>query len=147
MDMNQIPSGLTIHLSLSDEDATKYAANYLMTHSEEIKELIREKIKVGMDITNPEIRFNENELILSCRAGMRLMRVNASARASILWDGSNVRADVLSLDLPVVSIDPSKANELIQRPIRTFVSELQKDFHIRSFRVEPGKISVDAVKI
>ena len=43
--------------------------------------------------------------------------------------------------------DPSKANELIQKPIRTFVSELQKDFHIRSFRVEPGKISVDAVKI
>ena len=44
MDMNQIPSGLTIHLYLSDEDATKYAANYLMTHSEEIKDLIREKI-------------------------------------------------------------------------------------------------------
>lgn len=146
MDMNKIPSGLTIHLSLSDQDATKYAENYLVTHNEKIKEFIKEKIKVGLDITKPEIRFNENELIISCKAGMHLIKVNASARATILWDGKNVHADVLSLDLPVVSIEPSKANAVIQKPIQTFMNELQKDFQIRSFRVEPGKISVDAVK-
>ena len=146
MNMSNIPSGLTIHLALSDKDATKYAANYLMTHNDQIKEFIKEKIKVGLDITDPEIRFNENELIVSCRVGMHLIKVGASARATILWDGRNVHADVLSLDLPVISIEPSKANELIQKPIQTFVRALQKDFQIRSFRVEPGQISVDAVK-
>lgn len=146
MDMSNIPSGLTIHLSLSDRDATKYAANYLITHNDKIKEFIKEKIKVGLDITDPEIRFNENELIVSFRAGMHLIKVNASARATILWDGNNIRADVLSLDLPVISIEPKKANELIQKPLQTVVKKLQKDFQIRSFRVEPGKISVDVVK-
>ena len=146
MDMNKIPSGLTIQLSLSDEDATKYAANYLTAHNEKIKEFIKEKIKVGLDIADPVIRFNENELIVSCKVGMHLIKVTASARATILWDGKNVRADVLTLDLPVISIESSKANELIQKPIQTFVKELQKDFQVRSFRVEPGKISVDAVK-
>ena len=146
MDMNKIPSGLTIQLALSEQDATKYAANYLVTHNDKIKEFIKEKIKVGLDISDPVIRFNENELIVSCRVGMHLIKVNASARATILWDGKNVRADVLTLDLPVISIESSKANELIQKPIQTFVKELQKDFQVRSFRVEPGKISVDAVK-
>ena len=146
MNFDNIPTGLTIFLTLSDKDATAFADNYLKAHDAEIKNLIHEKIKVSLDISDPEIFFNEDELTIKCRIGLKLVKVNASAKASAHWAGKDVLVNVTSLDIPVVSIDPSKANELIRKPIQSFMNELQKAFTIRYFRVENGRISVDAVK-
>ena len=147
MGFEKLPAGLTIQLALSDSDATAYVPNYLSEHNDQIKELIQQKIKVNLDITEPQIRFNENELIISCRAGIKFVKVNASVKAYVFWDGKNVLVDIKTLELPIVSIDASKANSLIQKPIQSFVDELRTAFQIKSFRVEPGRISVDAVKI
>lgn len=146
MDLNNIPTGLTIFLTLSDQDATAFAEKYLNDHKTDISKLIQEKTKVSLDISSPLICFNEDELTISCKVGLKLVKVSASAKASVYWNGKNVLVNVTSLDVPVISIEPAKLNELIRKPIQTFMNELQKSFEIRYFRVEKGRISVDAKK-
>ena len=146
MNFNDLPAGLTVQMSLSDIDATNYAVSYLKSHDPEIKELIKQKLKISLDITDPEIKFGENELCINCRTGLKFVKAKASAKADVKWDGKKALVNVKSIDLPIISIEPSKANTLIQLPIERFISQLQEAFKIQSFRVEPGRISVSAVK-
>lgn len=146
MNFDKLPSGLTIQMTLSDADTQAYAEKYLAEHYSEIKDLVHKKAGISLDISDPVIRFRDDEIHLSARAGMRFMKVTASAAVSVLWDGDRALVNVKSLEGPVIAIDPQKANALIRDPVQNFVRELQQDFDIRSFRITDGSISIKAIK-
>ena len=146
MNFSDLPSGLTIRLSLTDRDATAFAAKYLNDHNKEIKELIQQKLKFNPDITEPQIQFGRDEIHLSAKVGIRFMKANAILTASVHWNGSRADINIKTLELPIVTLDASKANGLIQKPIEDFVSQLQQDFNILSFIVDTGSVTIDAVK-
>ena len=146
MDFSNLPSGLTIRLSLTDRDATAFAAKYLNDHNKEIKDLIQQKLKFNPDITEPQIQFDQDEIRLSAKVGIRFMKANARLTASVYWNGSSADVSIKTLELPIVTLDASKANSLIQKPIEDFVGQLQQDFNILTFCVETGSVTIDAVK-
>ena len=146
MNFSDLPSGLTIRLSLTDRDATAFAVKYLAEHNKEIKELIQQKLKFNPDITEPQIQFDQDEIRLSAKVGIRFMKANARLTASVCWTGSCAEVNIKTLELPIITLDASKANSLIQKPIEDFVGQLQQDFNILSFTVEAGSVTIDAVK-
>lgn len=146
LDLTKIPSGSNIQITLTDQEATTYAENYLSSHKDEIKDLINQKVKTNLDVSNPEIHFDENEVFLSLKAGIKFVKATAQATASVLWDGSNVQVNVKSLDIPVLKMDASKANGIIQQPLKALIEDIQKDFIIKSFKLHKGSAAIDAVK-
>ena len=146
MNFSDLPSGLTIRLSLTDRDATAFVGRYLTEHNKEIKDLIQQKLKFNPDITEPRIQFDQDEILLSAKVGIRFMKANARLTASVCWKGNSVDINIKTLELPIVTLDASKANSLIKKPIEDFVGQLQQDFNILSFTVEAGSVTIDAVK-
>ena len=146
LDLTKIPSGSNIQITLTDQEATTYAENYLSSHKDEIKDLVNQKVKTNLDVSNPEIHFDENEVFLSLKAGIKFVKATAKATASVLWDGSNVQVNVKSLDIPVLKMDASKANGIIQQPLKALIEDIQKDFVIKSFKLHKGSAAIDAVK-
>ena len=65
LDLTKIPSGSNIQIKLTDQEATNYAENYLTSHIDEVKALINQKVKTNLDVSNPEIHFDEDEVFLS----------------------------------------------------------------------------------
>lgn len=141
-----LQSGSDIQIRLTDQEATKLAEEQLNSHKDELSELIKQNVKLNLDISDPEIRFDEDEIFLSVRAGMKLLKTTAKASASVLWDGSRAQVDIKTLDIPVIKIDARKANGIIQQPVQSFIEQLQKDFIIKSFKLHKGFASVEAVK-
>ena len=146
MDFSVMPSGLKIQMSLSDQDLTTYAEKYLSEHKEEIKNLIREKTNISAEISQPFIRFNQDEVVIAARVGIKVVKTNAEVSASVIWNGNDVLVNIKQLVLPLISLDASKANGLIHQPIEKFVNNLKQDFQILSLRVEKGSVTISAVK-
>ena len=65
LDLTKIPSGSNIQIKLTDQEATNYAENYLTSHIDEVKALINQKVKTNLDVSNPEIHFDEDEVFIS----------------------------------------------------------------------------------
>lgn len=146
LDLTKIPSGSNIQIKLTDQEATNYAENYLTSHIDEVKSLINQKVKTNLDVSNPEIHFDEDEVFLSLKAGIKFVKATAKATASVLWDGSKALVNVKTLDIPVLKLDASKANSIIQQPLKALIEDIQKDFVIKSFKLHKGSASIDAVK-
>ena len=146
LDFEKMPSGSNIQILLTDQEATKYTEEYLDKHKEEVKELISQKIKIGLDVSEPKISFDQDEISLSARVGKSLIKTTAKATASVIWDGSKAHVNIKTLAIPVIKIEADKANGIIQQPVHSFIEQLQKDFIIKSFKLQKGIASVDAVK-
>lgn len=145
-DFKNIKTGESICLQLTEQEATSLAEAYFKKHATEIRELISGKFKVSFDITEPVINFEEDELAITVKAGMKFLKASARAAASVIWNGSKAQVNVKSLDLPIIKLEASEANGLIQQPIQSFVDQIQKDLVIRSFKIRKGSVLIDAVK-
>lgn len=145
-DLQNIPSGQNIQITLTNQDATDYLSNYLNKHQSELKELIRQRTKNDIDVSNPEIWFDEDIVNLSAKVGIKIIKLPAKASASVIWNGREAIVNVTSLDLPIIKADAEKANEIIKKPLQGFVKNIQKDFNILTFKIHKGKVSINAVK-
>ena len=146
LDFANITSGSNIQIKLTDEDATRYAEEYLTSHKDEVKELVSQKLKVSLDVTEPKIHFDEDEIHVSAHVGKSIIKVTAKASASVRWDGKQAQVNIKTLDVPIVKLEAAKANGVIQQPIKAFIDQIQKDFIIKSFKLHKGAASIEAVK-
>lgn len=143
-----LPSGTVFQLVLTDDDATSAAKEYLERYMEDIQTLIQQSAGIDLDVSDPQIEFDESHLIVSVRAGFGVLKVTVSASGSVTWDkeSSTVKVDVKSVDIPVISVDPATVNSYIEGPINDFVRELMRGYEIRNFEIRDDYAIVEAMK-
>ena len=146
--VENLPSGTVFQLILTDDDATAAAEEYLVHYMEEIQDLIQRQAGIRIDVSDPKIEFDENFLIISIRGGFKALKVAVSASGTAVWDkeSSTVKVDIKSVDIPVISVDPSTVNAYIQPAINDFIHNLMRGYEIRSFEVRDDYAIVEAMK-
>ncbi|MBR6088985.1 MAG: hypothetical protein IKP86_03560 [Anaerolineaceae bacterium] len=144
-EFKQQPAGSPVRVSVSDAEATAAAREYLEANKPAVRDLIRDKAGVSLDIADPVIRFSPDELLLSASGKKGILKVNASANAKITWNGSlNVEAQ--TVNVPIVSISPEKINPAIKAPLASIMEKVQEYIEIRSFRITDGRAELEGVK-
>ena len=141
-----LPSGTVIQLTLSEEDATAAAEEYINAHMTELKKMMQQGFGVALDISDPKVRFLPDEVILSIRAGFGFLKITPSARADVYWNENSLQVNVKSVDVPIVSVDPAVVNSYIQEPIQSMIDQIQVSYNIRSFKIEEGYAVVEVEK-
>lgn len=144
--VSSLPSGTVVQLTLSEEDATAALAEYINTHNEELKEMMRQSFGVALDISDPKITFKPNEVLISIRAGFGFMKITPSARAEVYWANDELHVNVTSIELPIVSVDPSVMNSYIEEPLQSIVDQIEESYTINSFKIEDGYAVVEVTK-
>ncbi|MBQ6519065.1 MAG: hypothetical protein IJI14_10110 [Anaerolineaceae bacterium] len=148
LQVESLPSGTVFQLVLTDDDATSAAKESLVRYMDDIQMLIQQSAGINLDVSDPQIEFDENFLIVSIRAGFGAFKVNISASGTVLWDkeASAIKVDIKSVDIPVISVDPSTVNSYIEGPINEFVQDLMRGYEIRSFEIKDDYAVVEAMK-
>ena len=85
-------------------------------------------------------------MLMTAKGGKGFLKVNASLRASVIWNGTTLNVDIKSVDVPIVSVDPASINAYLQGPLNSYVGQLKQYYEIRSFSVGEGKIELEAMK-
>ena len=124
------------------------AEEYLLRYMEEVQELIQQQAGIRIDLSDPKIEFDEDYLIISIRGGFKALKVTVSASGTVVWDKetSTVKVDIKSVDLPVISVDPSPVSAYIQPTINDFIQNLMQGYEIRNFEVNDDYAIVEAMK-
>ncbi len=141
-----LPAGSVFTLTVSDDEITEAANEYLDRYTDEIVEMIRETAGVKLDVSHPVIEFKTDDATASIRVGKGFLKVTASIRASVVWENDTLVVDVKSVDIPTISVDPATVNSYIQGPVNSGVNELKKYLEIYSFSVSDGYIQLEAMK-
>ena len=117
-----------------------YLAAYLIVGYDVLKKAVKGIVKGQV--------FDENFLIISIRGGFKAFKVTVSASGTAVWDKetSTVKVDIKSVDIPVISVDPSTVNAYIQPAINDFIHNLMRGYEIRSFEVRDDYAIVEAMK-
>ena len=130
---------------ITDEEATAAAREYLENNRDQVKDLIKSKAGVSLDVADPVIEFAPDEVRLSAKGKKGLIKINASASAAVTWDGS-LHVEAKSVNVPVISVSPAVINPAIKEPIDQWVKKLQEYAEIRSFRITDGMAMVEGIK-
>ena len=148
LEVQNLPSGSVFQLKLTDEDATAAASEYLEKYMEDIQKMIEQTLGMKMDFSDPKIDFDENRLVVSIRGGVGFLKITASASGTVVWDTETqtLRVNVESVDIPIVSVDPSTVDSYIQGPINDFIHDLMKGYEVLSFNIYDGFAILEARK-
>ena len=76
------------------------------------------------------------------------MKVTASAGGTVTWDeqAQQLNVNIDSVDIPIISVDPSTINAYIQAPINDFIHGLMDKYEVRSFKIYDGYALLEAMK-
>ncbi len=141
-----LPSGSSFTLTLSDDDATAAAEEYLGKYMDTIKEAINEAIGMSLDISSPTVTFGEDTLTLNLKAGKGILKVNVSASANVVWEDNDLHVTVTELNIPIVSVPVETANSFIAGPLKNIITELLKSYDVQSFKLSDGVATLSAAK-
>ena len=145
-DIMALPSGSLFTLTISDDEVTEAANEYLVRYMDEIVDLLQQMTGMKLDISRPEVEFRTDESAASLRVGKGFMKVPASVRASVYWENGTIVMDVKSIDVPTISVDPATVNGYIQKPINDGTEYISQYLDIQSFKVCEGYIELVAIK-
>ena len=141
-----LPSGSVFRLTITEEDATKVFAEYLVEYENEVKNLTQQAIGIRLEFSDPNIDFAKNEITFSIRGGKSLLKVGASMRAEVVWRDNRLHVDVKSVDVPIISVDPATVNSYAHEPIENAIQRALQYYEVRSFSIEDGYASLEAMK-
>ena len=144
-EIEALPSGSVFTLVVTDDDMTAAAEEYLSNFRKEIEAMVQEAAGVKLTLSDPVVEISTTDTVASVKVGKGFLKVNASIRATITWDGS-LHVNVTSVDVPIVSVDPATINSYIQGPINNGMAKVAEYYEIRSLQVGDGAITVEAMK-
>ncbi len=145
-EIEALPSGSSFTLSLTDDDATAAAGEYLGKYEETIQNAISNAVGVKLDISNPTITFGEDQLTLAAKAGKGFLKVGVSATAAVVWENNELHVTVTELNVPIVSIPVDTANSFIAEPLKNGINDLLKYYDVQSFKLSDGVAVLNAAK-
>lgn len=134
--------GVVFKILMTDAEATAAVKEYIEENKDQVKELIKKSTKVGIDVTDPEIKFFPNRVDLSAKGKKGILKIKASASAAVTWDGM-LHVEATSVDVPIISISPEEVNPLIKDLIGQFIKKAQEFIEIRSFQITDGKACLE----
>ena len=134
--------GVVFKIIMTDAEATAAVKEYIEENREQVKELIKKSTKVGIDVTDPEIKFFPNRVDLSAKGKKGILKIKASASANVTWDGM-LHVEATSVDVPIISISPEEVNPLIKELIGQFIKKAQEYIEIRSFQITTGSACLE----
>ena len=141
-----LPSGTSFRITITDDDATKIADEYLQRNYESIQNLLQQAIGIRLDIDNPKIEFEDDMVTASARGGKSILKVGASIQGTMVWVDNQLHIDVKSVDVPVISVDPATVNSYMHGPLERAVSKGLQYYDVISFDIEDGYAILEAVK-
>ncbi len=145
-EIGALPSGSSFTLSLTDDDATAAAEEYLGKNMETIQNAISNAVGVKLDISNPTVTFGEDQLTIEAKAGKGFLKLSVSAKATVVWDGNELHVTVTEVNVPIVSVPVDTANSFIAEPLKNGINELLKYYDVQSFKLSDGVAVLNAVK-
>ncbi len=144
-EIEALPSGSVFNLVVTDDDMSSAATEYLIMFEHEIQNMIQESTGMRLDVSDPYIEFKTDKTVLSIKAGKGFLKVTASLQAEITWDGS-IHVNVISVDVPLVTVDPATVNSYIEYPVSQGMAKLEEKYEIRDLHVGDGMITLEAMK-
>lgn len=140
-----LPSGSVFRLTITEEDATKVFEEYLEEYETEVKNLTQQAIGIRLDFSDPDIDFDKDEITFSIRGGKSFLKVGASMRAEVVWRDDRLHVDVKSVDVPI-PLDPATVNSYTHEPIENAIQRALQYYEVRTFTIEDGYASLEAMK-
>lgn len=144
-EIEALPSGAAFTLTVTDDDITAAANEYLERYLPEIEQMVQEATGIKLNFADPVIEFKTDYATASLRVGKGILKIPASLRADVYWDGT-LHVEVKEIEVPVISVDPVSVNSAIQGPIRDAMASLEKYYEIRDLELAEGYIKLEAVK-
>lgn len=147
-EVQNLPSGSVFQLILTDEDATAAASEYLERYMEDVQRMVEQAAGIRLDFSDPMIDFDNDRMVISIRGGIGFLKITASASGYVIWDipTQTLRVDIQSVDIPIISVDPSTVNAYIQEPINDFIHDLMQGYEVLSFNIFDGFAVLEAMK-
>ena len=137
--------GERFSVRVTDTEAADAAREYLTKNRSHVSEMIRSAAGVGLDVSDPEVRFHPDEVFISARGGKGFMKVKASLCAEIRWDGRPL-VNVRSVEVPFVPVTPQKLNSVVEKPLVSIMKTVGDYAEIISFRIAEGEAVLDALR-
>ena len=144
-DIQALPAGSAFSLTLTDDDITAAANEYLERYLPEIERVVEEETGIKLNFSDPVIEFKTGFATASLRVGKGFLKVPASFDAEVYWDGGLI-VNVKEVDVPIIKLDPATVNDAIQEPMREIMAEVGKYYEIHFLELNDGYIRLDAVK-
>lgn len=138
--------GEKFSVRVTDFEANEAAREYLSENRAQVTQLIRNAAGVGLEVSDPEIRFHTDELALSARGGRGLMKVRASLCAEVRWENRLV-VNVKSVEVPFIQVTPQKLNSIVEQPLRSVMNRVSEYAEIRAFRLIEGAAILEGLVI
>ena len=140
-----LPSGEAFTIEITDREATAAAREYLEENKAQIKALLKEKAHFELDVDDPQVVFEKDEIHLSVAAGKGFLKRKASLEAFVTWEGRPIVL-VESVKVPIVSVSPEKLNGAVEQPVARVMDKVGEYADVRSFKVLDGSAVLEAVK-
>ena len=148
-EIEKLPSGSVFQVILTDEDATAAAEESLNRYMDYVQNMVQQAIGIRLDFSDPQIDFDDNRLIVSIRSGLGFVKITISASGKVTWDvpTQTVIVDIDSVDIPIISVNPTEVNSYIQAPLNEVLSYIMNGYYILSFNIYDGYAVVEAQKL
>ena len=147
--VQNLPSGSVFQFVLTDEDATDAAEESLDRYMESIQDMVEQAIGIRLDFSDPYINFDDDRVVVSIRGGLGFLKIAVSASGKATWDVATqtLLVDIESVDIPVISVNPTEVNSYIQGPINDMIHKMMVGYEILSFNIYDGYAVVEAKKL
>ena len=144
-EINALPAGSVFALTVTDDEISDAANEYLDRYIGEIQKMIENAVGTKLTLSDPVVEFKTEKTYISLKVSKGFLKVTLSIQAEVYWDGS-LHVNVTSVELPIISIDADTINAYIQEPVDAGMRYLQNYIEIRSLTVGDGQIALEAVK-
>ena len=145
-EIENLPSGTTFQLNLTDSDLTAAAEEYLTANLSEVQTMLKQNFGIAVSVSEPLIRFTPGKITISIKAGVGFIKTNANATAAVFWNGSSLDVRTESIHLPVVKLDPAEADSYLRGPLNNGIEWLKRDYDIQAVQVNEGSVLITATK-
>ena len=140
-----LPSGSVFTLRVTDDDISATANKYLELYMTEIQDMLQGAVGTKLSLSDPIIEFKTRKANASLRVGKGFLKVAASIDADVTWDGS-LHVNVTNVNVPIVQVDAATVNAYLQGPVESGMRYIEQYLEIRSFEIEEGVITLEAMK-
>ena len=144
-EIEALPAGSVFTLTITDDDISAAANEYLELYMEEIQDILQGRIGTKLSLSDQIIEFKTRKANASLRVGKGFLKVAASIDADVTWDGT-LHVNVIDVNVPIITVDAATVNAFIQGPIESGMRYLEQYLKIHSFDVEEGVITITAEK-
>ena len=147
--VESLPSGSVFQFYLTDQDATDAAEETLDRYMDSIQNMVQQAIGIRLDFSDPNINFDDDRIVVSIRGGLGFLKITVSASGRASWDVATqtLLVDIQSVDIPVISVNPTEVNSYIQGPVNDMIHKMMSGYQILSFNIYDGYAVVEARKL